>query len=243
MNSENKLNIPIAIVVAGALIAGAVIYTNRTPAGSAGTPSRAGETVKVKPIGKDDHVLGNPNAPIVVVEYSDFECPFCKTYHATMHRIIDTYGKSGKVAWVYRQFPIPQLHSKAYLEAEASECAAELGGNDAFWKYADRIFAVTPSNDGLDTALLPDIAENIGLDRTKFTQCLESGKHRAAVEASANDAIAAGAGGTPQSYILSGKEIIPIEGAQPFEAVKAVIDSFIKESENPGVEKVPVVKP
>ncbi len=244
MNPENKLNIPIAIVIAGALIAGAVIYTNRAPSAGVGLPAGTGrDAVKVKPVTKDDHILGNPNAPIVIVEYSDFECPFCKTFHATMHQVVNAYGKSGKVAWVYRQFPIPQLHTKAYQEAEASECAAELGGNDAFWKYADRIFALTPSNDGLDLALLPEIAEDIGLDRAKFEQCLSSGRHRAAVEASANDAVAAGAQGTPQSYILAGKEIVPIEGAQPFEALKSVIDSFLKESDNRGVEKVPIVKP
>ncbi len=241
MNPENKLTIPIAIVIAGALIAGAVIYT-RAPSGGVGIPTGSTKAANVEPISKSDHTLGNPNAPIVIVEYSDFECPFCKTFHATMHQVVNTYGKSGKVAWVYRHFPIPQLHTKAYQESEASECAAELGGDDAFWKYADRIFALTPSNDGLDLALLPKIAEDIGLDRARFEQCLSSGTHRAKVEKMYNDAVAAGAQGTPQSYIFYKKEIIPIEGAQPFEALKAVIDSFLAESENPGVEKVPVVK-
>lgn len=243
MNPENKFNIPVAIVIAGILIAGAVIYTSRAPSTGDPLSDSPRKATSVKPVTKSDHVLGNPNAPIVVVEYSDFECPFCKTFHTTMHQVVSTYGKSGQVAWVYRHFPIPQLHTKAYRESEASECAAELGGNDAFWKYTDRIFAITPSNDGLDLSLLPQIAEDVGLDRTAFTQCLESGRHRAKIEASANDAITAGAQGTPQSYIIAGKEIIPIEGAQPFEALKTVIDSLLEESKNPGVGKVPVIQP
>lgn len=111
----------------------------------------------------DDHVLGNPNADVLIIEYSDTECPFCKQFHETMHQVMDQYGKDGKVAWVYRHSPIDQLHPKARKEAEALECANEQGGNDAFWKYADKLFEITPSNNGLDAAQLPVIAAMIGL--------------------------------------------------------------------------------
>ncbi|MEK7118005.1 MAG: thioredoxin domain-containing protein [Patescibacteria group bacterium] len=111
----------------------------------------------------EDHVLGNTNADVLMVEYSDPECPFCKRFHETMHQVVDHYGKNGNVAWVYRHYPIDQLHSKARKEAEAMECASEQGGNDAFWKYADKLFEVTPSNNGLDAAQLPVIAAMVGL--------------------------------------------------------------------------------
>src|SRR3989344_5485116 len=101
--------------------------------------------------------------PIAIVEYSDLECPFCKTFQKTLHQIMDEYGESGKVAWVYRHFPLAQLHTKAAKEAEATECAAELGGNAAFWKYADRLFEVTPSNNNLELSQLPVIAAEVGL--------------------------------------------------------------------------------
>jgi protein-disulfide isomerase len=103
--------------------------------------------VDIRPVTEADHILGNPNAKIIIVEYSDLECPFCKQFHNTMHQII---SNNPDVAWVYRHYPIPQLHPKAFHEAEATECAWEQGGNDAFWKYTDTIYKITPSNNGLD---------------------------------------------------------------------------------------------
>ena len=120
------------------------------------------------------HILGNPGAPVKLVEFSDFECPFCKRFHLTMKRLMNEYGEDGKVAWVYRHFPLVSLHSKARREAQAAECASELGGNEAFWAYSDRLFEVAPSNNRLDLALLPRIAQLIGLDRAKFEACLAS---------------------------------------------------------------------
>lgn len=95
--------------------------------------------IDFKPVGENEHILGNQNARIKIVEYSDTECPFCKTFHSTMHRIVDQ--NSGEVAWVYRHFPIPQLHPNAEREAQATECVAEIAGNEVFWGYLDKIFA------------------------------------------------------------------------------------------------------
>ena len=106
------------------------------------------------PVTPADHILGNPNAEVFIVEYSDLECPFCKQFHKSMLEIMSEYGAEGKVAWVYRHFPLDQLHSKARKEAEATECATELGGNDAFWEYTNKIFEITPSNNGLNLELL-----------------------------------------------------------------------------------------
>lgn len=107
----------------------------------------------VKPVTATDHILGDINAPVKVVLYSDLECPFCKSFHQTMQEIMkSSYGTDKQVAWVFRNFPLKQLHSKAPKEAEALECAAELGGNDAFWKFLDKINEVTPSNNKLDQA-------------------------------------------------------------------------------------------
>ncbi len=103
--------------------------------------------LEMKPISKDDHIIGNPNAKIIIVEYSDLECPFCKRFHETMHQVID--GNSD-VAWVYRHYPIPQLHPQAFHQAEATECAWEQGGNVAFWKYTDMLYKITPSSGNLE---------------------------------------------------------------------------------------------
>jgi protein-disulfide isomerase len=94
---------------------------------------------EMRPVSADDHIIGDVNAEIIIVEYSDLDCPFCKVFHNTMHQVVNQ--SEGKVAWVYRHYPIPQLHPNAPLKAEESECAWELGGNDAFWKYADKVFS------------------------------------------------------------------------------------------------------
>ncbi len=107
---------------------------------------------QIKPVSSDDHILGNINARIVIIEYSDLECPFCKVFHNTMHQVVEK--SNGDVAWIYRHYPIPQLHPKAFHEAEATECAWEQGGNKTFWKYIDKLFEVTPSNNGLPESQL-----------------------------------------------------------------------------------------
>jgi protein-disulfide isomerase len=187
----------------------------------------------VKPVAAEDHIRGDLGAPVKVIEFSDFECPFCKGFHATMKQVMADYEKDGKVAWVYRHFPIDELHSKARKEAQAAECAGELGGNTAFWAYADKLFEVTPSNNRLDPAQLPQIAEQVGLDRAKFDTCLDGdargGKFAAHIEANVQDAAASGGQGTPYSLVITAKgEVVPINGAQPYEEVKAIIDSALK---------------
>src|SRR5437868_4842716 len=109
MDMKSEYALPITIVIAGVLIAGAVFW-----AGKSGTakPGSTGNTTAIDFRAPDatDHVLGNPNAPIKVIEYADFECPHCKVFHVTMHQVMDYYGQSGQVAWVYRNFPLAQIH-------------------------------------------------------------------------------------------------------------------------------------
>ncbi len=93
-----------------------------------------------KPVDKDDHIRGSVDAKVKFIEYSDFECPFCKRHHPVMQKIVSAYS-GNDVAWVYRHLPLVSIHPKAQPLAEASECAAELGGNDGFWAFADAVFA------------------------------------------------------------------------------------------------------
>ena len=188
----------------------------------------------VKPVDSEDHIIGDPAAPVKVVEFSDFECPFCKRFHRTMKRVMDEYGKDGRVAWVYRHYPLDSLHSKARKEAQAAECAGELDGNNAFWAFADRLFEVTPSNDRLDLAMLPRIADEIGLDRAKFEACLRGdargGKYAGHIEADFQDAVTSGGNGTPYTLVITPNgTIFPINGAQPYAAVRSIIELALKE--------------
>lgn len=176
-----------------------------------------------------DHIRGDPAAPVTLVEYSDFECPFCKGFHQTVKKLVDESGR--RVRWVYRHFPLDEIHSKARKEAAASECAAELGGNEAFWKFADRFFELTPSNNKTDIdAVLPRIAGEIGLDRARFASCLASGRHDRRVEEDLQNAGATGGRGTPWSIIVSKSgKTYPLSGAQPFASVKQLIELATRE--------------
>jgi len=225
--TKSSLGIPIAIVLAGALIAGSVLYTRN----SGNTPVTPGtpQEISLRAVSANEHILGNPDAKVVIVEYSDPECPFCKSFHATMKRIISEYGANGSVAWVYRHFPIPELHAKAQAEAEAMECAADLGGNTAFWKFTDRLYEITPSNDGLDAAELPKIAAFAGLDSAAFTKCVTDRRTKAKVDADHADGISAGARGTPYSVIITKNgDKIPLEGALPYADMKEIVETLIK---------------
>ncbi|MBE0625762.1 MAG: thioredoxin domain-containing protein [Burkholderiales bacterium] len=172
-----------------------------------------------------DHIRGDTTAAVTLVEYSDFECPFCKRFHATAKRLVDE--SKGQVNWVYRHFPLDELHpGKARKEAVASECAAEIGGNVAFWKFADRFFELTPSNNRTDIdTVLPQIAGEIGLDKARFASCLSSGRHDRRIEEDVKDAVASGGQGTPWSFIVSKSgKAFPLSGAQPYAAVKQLVD-------------------
>lgn len=188
-----------------------------------------GSSDNVEKLREDDRVRGDRTARVLLIEYSDLECPYCKQFHKTAQEIVDEY--KGQVAWVYRHFPIVQLHSKAPKESEAVECAAEQGGQDAFWKLTDKIYEVTPSNDGLDHSTLPDLASQVGLDPVAFKTCFDSGRMKERVDRDYQSGVKAGVQGTPGNILLDTKsgKTITLRGAEPFESVKQQIDRLLQE--------------
>lgn len=190
-------------------------------------PAAAGSADDVEPLREDDHVRGDRNARILLIEYSDLECPFCKRFHPTAQQVVDEF--KGQVAWVYRHFPLDQIHQKADKEAEAVECANELAGDDGFWKLTDKIFEVTPSNNGLSLEDLPKLAGEVGLNQGAFKTCLDSGKMAVHVEADFQSGNKAGVTGTPGNILLDTQngttKLIP--GALPFENFKTEIDALL----------------
>lgn len=257
-SSRNSLAIPIAIVLAGVLVAGAVYMRGPTTPSTTDDFKAENAEINIQAVTNEDHILGNPNAPIIIVEYSDTECPFCKNFQKTMEKISAEYGKNGEVAWVYRHFPIAQLHSKAPREAEATECAAEIGGESKFWDYINKVFEVTPANNGLDPAQLVTIAEGLGIDTATFQSCLNSGKYTAKITASVEEAKKAGAEGTPYSVLVYNKALpkkvidavneisltfkfppgtftfspdkkkLAISGALPYEVIAEIVDVILE---------------
>lgn len=225
--TRDQLLVPIAIIVAGAIMAVAVYFLNKN--NTVATPGQTNAAVRpYDPT--QDHIFGNPNAPVKIIEYSDMECPHCKTYAATLKALIEEYGPTGEVAWVYRHFPIAELHSKAPKESEAAECAADVGGGDAaFFRFVDRVYEITPSNNGLDLNTLPDIAAGVGIDKDAFKACLDSGKYKDKVASQTKEAIELGIRGTPHSYISVAGNFLPVEGAQSISAIRSALNAIIEE--------------
>src|SRR3989338_5744895 len=214
--SRNQNQIAGAIVIAGLLIAWAILLKDSRGGENVAENKPNYDSIKVKPVSGEDHIRGNPNAKIVIVEYSDLECPFCKSFHVTMKEVLEN---NKDVAWVYRHFPIPALHQRAFKEAEATQCASEQGGNEMFWKYTDLVFERTDSNDSLDPKELSQIAKDLGLNMASFNECLNSGKFASRVEADIASGVEAGVTGTPSSIILkNGKVAEVIPGALPLQA-------------------------
>lgn len=227
---NNKLSIPAAILLAGIVIAVGIVIANTKPSVSSTNTNNNSQTAQAtfKPVDSTDHIIGSFDAPVIIVEYSDTECPYCKMFQGTMTDIMASSTYRGKIAWVYRHFPV---HSLSPHEAEATECAGELGGNDAFWNYTDEIFATTTSSDSLDTAVLPIVAKDLGLDVTKFNTCLSSGKYTSVVQADAQAAQASGAQGTPFSVITlkSALSDNQVNAITQFVTTNGLIDSQTQE--------------
>ena len=229
--------VPIIILTISVVIAGIIVISkiknnnnlNNSVLETSQLDFEPGVPENVKSVNSKDHILGNPNAPVKIIEFSDFECPFCKVLQFTMWEVMSTYGKEGKVSWVYRHLPIDSIHTKARTEAVAAECAGGIGGNQSFWDYADRIFEITPSNDNLEAGLLPEIAEYIGIDRSKFEECLQSGLYNEHIEGDFRDAINSGANGTPYTIVIAPNgKTFPVSGSQTYSTMVAIIELALK---------------
>ena len=182
------------------------------------TPAPPLANIDVK---EDDYIRGNANAPVTLIEYSDLECPYCKSFHPAMEQLLQEYD--GQVRWVYRHFPL-SFHANAQKEAEAAECIGKLGGSDKFWQFVDTIFERTTSN-GYGFALdkLPSLAAEIGVSQSQFTSCLDSGEFAAKVQNDLAEGSAYGVGGTPSTFV-NGRMV---EGAVPYEQLKQIVDQVL----------------
>ncbi len=199
--------------------------------GQAQLPQQRPTNVKAaKPSLTGDHWRGSKDARYVWVEYSDLECPFCKTIHPNLVKLMSEY--QGKIAWVYRHYPL-SFHQNAQKEAEASECAAEQGGNDAFWKFIDAIFEKTTSN-GTGFALdkLTPLAQELGLNSAQFKQCLDSGKYEKKVKDQLAQGTKEGVQATPTSVVFDTKtgRSTTVEGAVPYDQLKQAVDQALSQN-------------
>jgi len=178
------------------------------------------------PVTTSDHILGNPGAPILLVEYCDIESPYCTSFETVMESIVATYGKTGSVAWVYRHFPLTTLYPDAELAAEASECAAAQGGTTAFFKFIDAFDAQSSTINTSDPSSYQALTGPLGLDAGTFEQCIANHTYQSLVDTQGQDALKAGGTGAPYTVLLiQGEPAIPIQGAFSYGQMKQIIDT------------------
>ncbi len=188
-------------------------------------------SVDMKKLADDDAALGDANAPITMIEFSDFQCPFCRRHYFDSHKqIVDNYVKTGKVKIIYRDFPLG-FHQGAQPAAEATECAEEQG---KFWEMHDKIFEEQNKlGQGTVQFTVDDLkswATDIGLDSTKFNTCLDSGKYKSEVQKDLQDGSASGVQGTPGFFIgkTNGNTATFVAGAYPYATLAQVIEEQLK---------------
>lgn len=177
---------------------------------------KAVDVTKISPVTDNDHIRGDRNAKITLIEYSDFQCPYCNKLVPTIEKVLADY--SGKVRFIYRNYPINSIHQYAQKAAEAGECAADQG---KFWEMHDKMFA---NQSALTVANLKSYAKDLGLNQEQFDSCLDSGKYASRVNQQSAEAEAAGLTGTPGTFINN----VFINGAYPYETFKATIDNLLK---------------
>jgi len=226
----NKYIIPGSIVLAGLLIGGSLLFSggasNQTSIGSGEGSgfgnSNSSTAINVRAVDSSDHIFGDLGAEVTIVEYSDLECPFCARLHPTLTQIV---GESeGNVRWVYRHFPL-SIHSNAFDAAVASECIAELGGNDAFWTFNGRLFENQRS---LGESFYTEIAVELGISENAFNECINSNRYNKHVQDDLDNAVSSGGRGTPFNIVISGEgEVFPFSGALPYEQIKGIISQAL----------------
>lgn len=222
--AQNPYLVPGAIVVAGIIIAVAIIFTPGLSQQRVGGGDSADDASAVLPVDEADHVLGTDSPDLYLIEYSDYQCPYCERFHNTVKDLLASYD--GKVSWVYRHFPLESIHPEAEPAAEASECIAELGGNEAFWKFTDQIFV---DQSALSSDRYKEIARSLSIDEAAFSQCLDSKKYTERVQRDLENGVSLGGNGTPFNVLLTkdGK-FVSFAGALPKEQVKVLIDKQLR---------------
>ena len=226
MNGDNINPIAISIIIAGAIFLTSSNSEDIVPNSQNRNSQNSGSSQNFDNFripDKNDHVRGNPKAKVTIVEFSDFECPFCARIHSTLSRIVE---ENNDVKWVYRHFPLSQIHSNALSASIASECVAKLAGNDAFWTFADALFNNQRS---LGQELYEREAQKLGINLSDFQNCMNDKNIAQIVRDDLDEVTAIGGRGTPFSVAITASgEFIPFSGALPYENIVALIEEALE---------------
>lgn len=219
--------IPGAIIAAGLVLAFS-IYTHRTHKVEG---SVTADISLMHPVSQADHIVGNPSAPVKLVEYSDIDSSYSKTFQQTMEQLMAQYASGGQVAWVYRHLPLIDQHVYAEQHAEAAECAASLAGPSMFWRFIDALNSASPGSLQFDPANYDSVATSLGILPQSFDACLAARTYQEKVSTDFQNGIAIGAGGSPFTVLLvQGQAPITLNGALPYDGLKKIVDQAIEKA-------------
>lgn len=219
MDENNKFLIPGAIIVAGLVIAVAVIYSVKSPSTPNAGNNRTAAIGTLPPVSSNDFVLGDQNAPVTFIEYGDFQCPFCgKFFKDTESVLREKYVKTGKVKFIYRDFAF--LGQESFWSANAARCAGEQG---KFWEYHDYLYNNQrgENQSAFSKDNLKSFAAALGLDKEKFNSCSDSDRYLEEIKKETKTGGEAGVSGTPANFING----TLYSGALPIATFTQIIDN------------------
>ncbi|MES2226003.1 MAG: thioredoxin domain-containing protein [Patescibacteria group bacterium] len=213
--------LPGAILAAGLLLAIALfVLRHHTAPGSV-----VADLSLLRPVNAQDHIVGSPDAPVKLVEYSDIDSSYSKSFQETMEQLMSEYAAGGKVAWVYRHLPLIDQHVHAADHAEAAECIASLGGPNIFWRFISALNAQAPGDLQFDPGQYDSVVQSLGILPQSFDACVNAHTYQQRVADDFSNGLAIGAGGSPFSVLLvKGQPPVTINGAVPYDGMKRILD-------------------
>jgi protein-disulfide isomerase len=227
--TKTGLSTPAAIIIAAIILGISHLGYGMLAGGKNSSPLQA---FKGKSIDESDYATGKTNSKVIVLEYSDSECPFCAQLHPTLEKLKTEYNS--KVAFVYRYFPLTQIHKNAFDEAKAIYCVGKLEGSEKRDSYIDKIFSekLSKQNMVFPAGRKESIAKELGISESAFSSCLNANETSNVITSSIQDGVAAGVQGTPATFILiknkKGYDVVSmVDGARPYDYIKAAIDEAL----------------
>ncbi|HRY30900.1 MAG TPA: thioredoxin domain-containing protein [Candidatus Paceibacterota bacterium] len=234
--NRNATFFGIILILIGVVVASGIILGQK----NAPLPEKiSDEEIRyaISPVTDDDHILGNPEAEVIFIEYADFKCSFCREFHSTMEKLVEEFGKNGDLAWVYRHFPredaLQDNNSLSTISAVAAECVADIGGEPKFWQFVSKVNQELPASFTQDD--LEDVAMSLSIEKEKYDECLADQKFRDKIKKSIEDGLIIykydSDFGTPYTIIVtqSGDQVEMI-GAQDFSYLKEIVSQLLNKT-------------
>lgn len=222
--TARNIFLPIIIIFAGIIVASAIyiVRIRHQVANGSGAPEA------VRPVTPDDHIIGNPGAPVVVVEYADIDSEYSKSFQLTMEQVMTEYASGNKVAWVYRHFPVSTLHADAAMNALAAECAASVTSPANFFRFVDAMQSAAPGAQSFNPLQYDAILDPLSVPKASFHDCVNKATFEKRIHDDYSNALASGATGSPYIVLLvQGQKPRQIQGALPYKAIKKILDDEI----------------